>query len=184
MRKVVGMVLVWAAMSGMAWAHGDDHHKPGHNSSNKPWSPRKDASGVYGTKTNEAFVSTTVAKLFENPDPFKGKLVEVKGLIQTVCQVKGCWMMMQAGKHKMRIRFKGYKFFLPVNSKGYRATAVGYARKALIPVKLLQHYALDRGDVEGAKKITKPEVTIAFTASWVVLSKLNKPMAPKAPKKP
>lgn len=184
MRKMVGMVLVWIAMSGSVWAHSkDQHHGPSKDQANKPWSPRKDASGFYGTRAQASFTAVKVSELFANPDKYKDKLVRVEGLIQSVCQVKGCWVMLQEGKQKMRIRFKGYKFFLPINSKGYRIVAVGYARKATISISMLRHYALDRGDVEGAKKINKPQTTVTFTADWVILSKINSDTAPKPTKK-
>ena len=139
-----------------------------------PWSPRPDATGLYGTKSNEKYLSTNLSALFANTASFKGKLVRVGGRIVGVCQKKGCWMKITDGKNVMRVRFKGYKFFMPVNSKGYMAVVYGYAGQALIPVRWLRHYAEDRGASKAEiAKITKPKKTVAFTASWVELKKLT-----------
>lgn len=157
------------ACSGVAVAHKDHKHKA---SKSKPWAPRKDCTGQYGSKPAGKTTTVTLAALFKAPKKYAGKMLKVKGKIVNVCRVKGCWMMLTDGKNKMRVRFKGYGFFMPTNSKGYGAVALGLAKSRTISVKMLRHYAMDAGKPELAKSITKPRVTVAFTASYVKLHKL------------
>lgn len=177
-RRMGMMVLAMVVAPGLVLAHGGHDHG---TNKKAPWAPRADATGTYGTKSKASVTPVTLETLFSATDKYKGKLIRVEGVIKTVCKVKGCWMMIEQGNRKMRVRFKGYKFFMPTNSEGYKAVAYGYARKAIIPVRVLRHYAMDRGDVEGAKKITKPKVTVAFTADWVELSKVEKAAASTKP---
>lgn len=142
----------------------------------KPWSPRKDCTGEYGKRIGAKVKTTkvTMAQLFKSTQKYENKMIQVQGQVTAACRFKGCWMMLKDGKHKMRIRFKGYGFFVPTNSKGYKAVIVGKAKAKTISVKMLRHYAMDAGKPELAKKITKPKKTIAFTAHWVRLSQLSK----------
>ena len=150
----------------------------------KPWSPRADCSGLYGTASNASAQSVSLAELMKEPKKYQGKLVSVKANVRDVCQRKGCWMVLQDGTNLMRVRFKGYKFFIPKNCKGYISKVVGTAREATIPVKLARHYAEESLDKDAVKKITGPQKVIAFTAHYVVLSKGVQPNAPAVPAKP
>lgn len=139
-----------------------------------PWSPRKDNTGFYGFKNKEKAQKVTLAKLMTDTDKYKGKFVEVKGKVRDVCRKKGCWLMLTDGKHLMRVRFKGYKFFVPTNSTGYGVIVRGYGRRATISARLAKHYAEESGDKAAAKKITGPQRVVAFTAHSVRLFKLKK----------
>jgi hypothetical protein len=164
----------------LAFAHKNHKHK---TNGKKPWAPRKDCTGTYGTPSKAKTTSVTLASLFASPKTYEGKLVQVKGKIKAACKFKGCWMMLTDGKHKMRIRFKGYGFFVPTNSAGYEAVVFGKAKARTISVKMLRHYAMDAGKPELAKKITKPKHTVAFTADWVKLYKSKAvPKGKAAPK--
>tara|TARA_B100000609_G_scaffold199249_1_gene201500 strand:+ start:2238 stop:2804 length:567 start_codon:yes stop_codon:yes gene_type:complete len=140
----------------------------------RPWSPREDCSGLYGTVDKKYAQKVTLSELMKNTDAYKGKFIEVSGVVKDVCRVKGCWMMLTDGTHLMRVRFKGYKFFVPKNSIGYGVTVRGYGRKSVLSARMARHYALDAGDKEAAKKIKGPQKVVAFTASSVWMFKIKK----------
>lgn len=99
--------------------------------------------------------------------------VRVKGDVQAVCQKKGCWMTLDmGGDQSMRVKFKDYAFFMPLNSPGTTAYLQGWAYRRTIPVDELRHYALDAGkSKEEIEKITEPQVEFIYYADGVVLVK-------------
>jgi hypothetical protein len=56
-----------------------------------------------------------------------GKTVFVSGVVERNCTTKGCWMQVAPapGEKGVRVTFKDYAFFIPLNSKGMTVKAVG-----------------------------------------------------------
>jgi hypothetical protein len=101
----------------------------------------------------------------ELPDRMKGKaMAELKlsGTIQECCQKKGCWMKLDMGDGKtLRVGFKDYAFFVPLESAGSRVVMQGVAT-----------YAEDGGKTaDEIAAITEPEIELVFEASGVRLKK-------------
>src|SRR5688500_14453434 len=65
----------------------------------------------------------SIAMLLEAPERYTEKPVLVEGVIEMACTNKGCWMQLasDAGKSGVRVTFKDYGFFIPLDSKGMRA---------------------------------------------------------------
>lgn len=181
MSKVVTFLAALLIFPALTIAHGDHHHAPVSKATAtkkapvtkkvKAWSPRENCSGVYGNKKAAKATMVSFGEFMKNHAKYKGKLIRLYGRVNDVCSKKGCWMMLTDGKNLMRIRFKGYSFFVPTNSKGYSAVVEGYGRLATIPQKVARHYALDAGDKEGAAKIKGPQKAMMFMANWVQLYK-------------
>jgi len=97
--------------------------------------------------------------------------VTVKGKVNGVCQVKGCWMNIvseDAGKEEMFVKFKDYGFFMPLDLTG-EVVMKGRAYKEETSVDELRHYAEDEGQsAEEIAKITEPAVELKFMADGVV----------------
>ena len=54
--------------------------------------------------------------------------IKVNGEVASVCKKKGCWMKMDMGEgNNMRITFKDYGFFVPLDCDGKVATIEGKA---------------------------------------------------------
>ena len=69
-----------------------------------------------------------------------------------------------------KVTFKDYEFVIPIDSKGKTATVEGIAKREIIPVDLLQHYAEDEGkSAEEIAAITEDEVSITFEAVGVII---------------
>lgn len=75
--------------------------------------------------------------------------VQLRGKVSSVCQVKGCWMVLDlANGQETRVTFKDYGFFVPTDLVGKEVVVNGMARVDLISEEDLKHYARDAGKTE------------------------------------
>ncbi|CCH01009.1 hypothetical protein FAES_3000 [Fibrella aestuarina BUZ 2] len=96
---------------------------------------------------------------------------KVEGTVESVCQMKGCWMKLKtADGQTMRVTFKDYGFFVPKDISGKTVVVEGVAKQTTTPVSELRHYAEDAGkSKEEIAKITEPEKAITFVADGVIV---------------
>jgi hypothetical protein len=128
------------------------------------------AAGKFGADINDSGV-ITLAELvteLESKEEFQGKVV---GQIKEVCSKKGCWMTLDLPNgQSMRVTFKDYGFFVPLNSGGYPVVIEGVATKKVTDVETLRHYAEDAGkSKEEIEKITESKQEYAFEAVGVII---------------
>jgi hypothetical protein len=99
--------------------------------------------------------------------------IKISTKINSCCQKKGCWMNVDMGDgEEMKVRFKDYGFFVPLDAAGSEVIMQGKAFKDTISVDMLRHYAEDAGkSEEEINAITEPESVLAFEASGVLLKK-------------
>lgn len=112
----------------------------------------------------------------ELPERMKGQtMAELKlsGTIEECCQKKGCWMKLDMGNGKtLRVGFKDYAFFVPLESAGAKVIMQGVATYDTTSVEALRHYAEDGGKTpDEIAAITEPEIELVFEASGVRLKK-------------
>ncbi|MEO8382863.1 MAG: DUF4920 domain-containing protein [Acidobacteriota bacterium] len=112
-----------------------------------------------------------LTKVLESPDAYTKDAVVVEGLITTACERKGCWMQLAAGEGQpsVRVTFKDYAFFVPLDSKGMKARAEG-----VTTVKKLSKADADHIEGEGAKLKRNEDGTaneVSFVASGIELTK-------------
>jgi hypothetical protein len=113
---------------------------------------------------------TPLADVLAAPDKYAKDAVLVEGVIENVCEMKGCWMQLtpEAGKPGVRVTFKDYGFFVPTDSKGMKARAEGVTK-----VKTLTKAEADHLEHEdGAKLTPNADGTareVSFVASGVEL---------------
>jgi Domain of unknown function (DUF4920) len=97
---------------------------------------------------------------------------KVSGKISAVCQAKGCWMDFvsdDASKPKMKVKFKDYAFFMPMDCAGKRAVVDGYAYTQTTSVEELKHLAGDAGKTQTEiDAINEPKKELRFMANGVV----------------
>ncbi len=97
---------------------------------------------------------------------------KVKGTVSAVCKKKGCWMTIvsEGSDQEMRVKFKDYGFFMPMDIEGKTVIFEGKAYKEMTSVADLQHYAEDAGKTkEEIAAITEPQADYNFLASGVLL---------------
>lgn len=98
--------------------------------------------------------------------------VKIKGKVSDVCKKKGCWMALSEDglKDEVRVSFKDYSFFVPMNSEKRTTYCEGWLKKTTQSVEELKHYAKDDGKSEAEiAKITKPENTYEMVAHGVAM---------------
>jgi hypothetical protein len=97
--------------------------------------------------------------------------VVIEAEILECCRKKGCWMTIDMGEGKsMRVTFKDYGFFVPLNADGRVATLKGAASVDTLDVETLRHFAEDAGkSKEEIEAITEPEYELTFEATGVLI---------------
>ncbi|GGN01402.1 hypothetical protein GCM10010967_39760 [Dyadobacter beijingensis] len=128
------------------------------------------AQGNFGKQIDEqqAIAATALpAKMGDKSE----MQVKVTGTVESVCQVKGCWMMVNLNNGEtMRVMFKDYAFFVPKDITGKTVVFEGEAKKTTVPVEHLKHYAQDAGKSrEEIAKITGPKDELTFIADGVIV---------------
>ena len=119
--------------------------------------------------TEEGAVSNTEAlKAMEGKDSIELKLT---AKVNSVCQVKGCWMRLDMGDGKdMMVTFKDYAFFVPKDATGKTATVDGWAKMNTLSVAEQKHLAEDAGKSQAEiDAITDPKTELTFEAKGVIL---------------
>jgi len=127
-------------------------------------------SNHFGEKI-EANNAMSVSELTEKMAGKAKMNAKVEGEVTAVCQKKGCWMTLkQANGDDMRVTFKDYGFFMPLDISGKTIVAEGEAVADTTSVDMLRHYAEDEGlPKEEIEKITEPKIEISFVANGVVI---------------
>lgn len=96
-----------------------------------------------------------------------GTTVTVEGTVESVCPKKGCWMVLRDGDRTMRVTFKDYGFFVPMDIAGRRVCCEGVFSVEETPVDEARHYLEDAGRHEEAARITAPVPSFVFEATGV-----------------
>jgi hypothetical protein len=99
------------------------------------------------------------------------KSAKVTGTVESVCQMKGCWMKVNtADGRTMRVTFRDYGFFVPKDIAGKTVVLEGTAAQTTTSVARLRHYAEDAGKPKAEiEKITQPETALTFVADGVIV---------------
>ena len=126
--------------------------------------------GFYGNVIDEA--GAKMIDEFANEMAGKDSLkIKIKAIAADVCQNKGCWMKVEnADGSMMRIKFKDYGFFVPMDITGKNVIFEGVAFRDTTSVEDLKHYAMDGGQSEEEiAAITEPEINTSFLAEGVIV---------------
>ena len=99
--------------------------------------------------------------------------VKLEAKIITCCKKKGCWMDIDLENGTtMKVRFKDYEFFVPKDADGSTTIIQGRAKKEVVDVATLRHYAQDAGKTEDEiNAIKEPQETFTFMAVGVIIKK-------------
>lgn len=92
----------------------------------------------------------------------------LEGKITHVCQSSGCWLVLSEGNQAIRIKFEGYAFFIPKDSRGKKARVEGKLVHETISEKTARHYASEQGQPRGRFSSHKrSQQVVAFEATGV-----------------
>lgn len=114
----------------------------------------------------------TYAALLSKMEGQESVEVKVEGLVDAVCQTKGCWMNIAGGEgqENLFVQFEDYGFFMPKDIAGRKVVMEGKAYREVTTVEELKHFAEDEG--KSAKEIaaiTEPLEELKFMATGVLL---------------
>ena len=123
---------------------------------------------VYGEGVAQA-APVSVASLLDDPAAYDGETLVVEGTIDEACPKKGCWMTFVHGDESMRVSFKDYGFFVPLDSAGSTARMEGTFAIREIPLDEARHYLEDAGKLDEAAALTGPQEGYEFVATGVQL---------------
>lgn len=110
-----------------------------------------------------------IDSILANPEAYTDKSIMIVGDVGAVCPNKGCWMQVTSpkGKNAVRVAFKDYAFFVPLDSKGMHVKAEGEVKIQVLSKEDVEHYV-----EEGAEMDVRPDGTaleVSFLASGVEL---------------
>jgi hypothetical protein len=98
------------------------------------------ATGKFGAPLGDS-PKVALADLVKDAGAWSGKTVRTEGVVSTVCQGSGCWMTLKSGEQSVRVTFKDYGFFVPIDSAGATAVMEGVFSVRTIPESTAKHYA-------------------------------------------
>jgi hypothetical protein len=85
-----------------------------------------------------------LAELLEKPQAHDGKTVLLEGQVRKACERKGCWMELATSQDAkgpgVRVTFKDYGFFVPLDSAGSMARVEGVVKVAELSDERAKHY--------------------------------------------
>lgn len=83
-----------------------------------------------------------LADLLAKPQAQDGKTVQVEGQVRRACERKGCWMELatDAKGPGVRVTFKDYGFFVPLDAAGSQAKVEGVVKVAELSEERAKHY--------------------------------------------
>ncbi len=112
----------------------------------------------------------TVAQVFTKASDLDKKIVKVEGTVDSVCSKSGCWFVVQDGEQTIRITSKGYKFFVPSDVKGHKATIEGELAIKELSQEEAQHFEDDKNG-DKAKKVEGPKKELSIAAVGLEMKK-------------
>jgi hypothetical protein len=85
-----------------------------------------------------------IAVAAQSPETYAGKPAKFKGRITQVCQMLGCWLMIESNGQAARVQMKDEAFVIPKDSKG-EAVVFGEIRRVELQPVAAKHLAKDAG---------------------------------------
>lgn len=105
-----------------------------------------------------------LATLLKSPADFDGKTVALSGTVRKACEKKGCWMELATTKDAkgpgVRVTFKDYGFFVPLDSAGRTAQVEGTVKVAELSEATAKHYEGEGAQVPRGKDGKPREVQL------------------------
>lgn len=121
-------------------SEADCHHAP---QAETAAAPKEDWKLTRGEPLKGA-PAVKLADLLAKPQTHDGKTVLIEGQVRKACERKGCWMELATAKDAkgpgVRVTFKDYGFFVPLDSAGSQARVEGVVQVAELSEERAKHY--------------------------------------------
>lgn len=163
-------LIVSALVATGAFAHDDKAHgdkSPSEKSEKKPGCDPKvtakatetgKAGTTYGEPMPASLTAVSIADVAANPGKVGAAPRAFSGRITDVCQMQGCWMMLEHQGAIARVVMHDHAFSVPKDAKG---DAVVYGK---LSVKTLSDAEVEHLSKEGRIPASKTELTIEATS--------------------
>jgi hypothetical protein len=103
--------------------------------------------------------------LLATPEAHDGQTVQLEGPVRKACTKKGCWMELAPEEQAqgVRITFKDYGFFVPLDSAGATAKVEGTVKVAELSEEMAEHYVEEGATVSRGPDGKAREVQLVAT---------------------
>jgi Domain of unknown function (DUF4920) len=129
----------------------------------------KDASVRTFGKPLSLKKTLSLQEAIQQPAKYQNQKVLLEGKIGDVCQMKGCWLMLSDGERAIRVKFEGYSFFVPKDSRGKKVRAEGRLVQETLSEDMARHYAAEQSTKSDPSKIKGPQSVVTFEATGVAI---------------
>ena len=85
-----------------------------------------------------------IATASKNTEAYVGRPAKFKGRITQVCQMEGCWLVIESNAQAARVKTKDHAFVIPKDSKG-EAVVYGELKRIELEPEAARHLAEDAG---------------------------------------
>ncbi len=135
------------AQDGHSHSEGADCHHPASAAAAAPQVKQDGWVLTRGAPLKGKVEEVQLTHLLRNPTGLDGKTVRVEGRVRKACEKKGCWMELATDDKSpgVRVTFKDYAFFVPLDSAGSAARVEGVVKLAELSEGHAKHY-----EAEGA----------------------------------
>lgn len=113
----------------------------------------------------------SIDKVLAKPDDYATKSVVTTGIVEKACTNKGCWMQVspKPGEPGVRVTFKDYKFFIPLDAAGMSVRMEGTTKVRKLSKKEVDHLVGEGAELRRNADGTANEVS--FVATGVELER-------------
>ncbi len=110
----------------------------------------------------------TVEQAIRDINKLENREVLLEGTVSKLCEVKGCWMVLEGGNSSIRVTFKNYDFFVPKDIAGRSVQAQGVLSEEIMGISQARHFAKDAGKSDAEiQQIQQPTKEYRFVATAV-----------------
>ncbi len=119
---------------------------------------------IRGEKIDRA-ANIRLSDLIRSPERQDGKAVVVEGKVRRACERMGCWMELAETDQGpgVRVTFKNYGFFVPLDSAGAKAKVAGTVKVVELSPEAAADYESEGGRVAKDSKGAHREVQLVAT---------------------
>ena len=113
--------------------------------------------------------AVSLQEALQQPAKYQNQKVLLEGKISDVCQMKGCWLLLSDGERAIRIKFEGYSFFVPKDSRGKKVRAEGRLIEETLSEDTARHYAAEQSTKSDSSEIKGPQRVVTFEATGIAI---------------
>lgn len=158
-KPLIAVAAAVLSLSATAFA-GEECHPTGDKAAARA-TPASDKVIARGEKLKGA-PGVALQDLLANPEAHTGKTVLVEANVRKACTKKGCWMELADGEKTtgVRVTFKDYGFFVPLDAAGSKAKVEGEVKVAELTEENAKHLQAEGATVPRGKDGKPREVQL------------------------